>query len=428
MRQTNNPRLIYFTQAKILMLKRLSVIVTIALLFSSSLTLAQSKDPQQADKFPPSPLEITTPDPLVPPLSEKRELTLEEQLRLQVALDELNQEALAKSQAGDRLGAFDIWHRELRLRRYLGVDAEVKALSRVGDIAWNQNNREEVGYITQRLQAIQKQVQSPKKTEQSNVGIEFWRSLGEAYQKVRSPKPAVEAYNQVLAIVRQQQDTSAEVETLKTIGELHLSWFNYPQAATTYEQLLSFATVKGDRLNEIAYLQQLAYIYQQGKQPQQSINTLNQLVKIYSQESDSTRLPELQIAIGSNYELLAQENSSLLQQAFNSYQQAYLIAWRSQQYARAAEALQKLIPLYRLQKQTDEALQASQLLLQTQELAVNYYGMMQAYDQRGQLYIERKDYPQALAAFQKGLELAQQLKHEEAYFTQQIEKLSKANF
>jgi hypothetical protein len=51
---------------------------------------------------------------------------------------------------------------------------------------------------------------------------------------------------------------------------------------------------------------------------------------------------------------------------------------------------------------------------------------MQAYDQIGQLYVERKDFPQALTAFKKGLELAQQLKHEEAYFTGQIQKVSKA--
>jgi tetratricopeptide (TPR) repeat protein len=410
-------------KGKMMMLQRLSIIITAAMVFSSSLTLAESKKPTQADKFPPSPLEITTPDPLLPGLREKQQLTLPEQQKLEAALDGLNQEAVAKLQGGDEVAAFDIWHRELRLRRFLGSVAEVQALSRVGNIAWNQNDRKELGYVTQRLQAIQKQGQSQKIND-----IELWRSLGEAYQKVRLPKPAIEAYNQVLATVRQQQDAVGEIETLKIIGELHLSWFDYGKAATTYEELLGLAAGKGDRLNQVAYLQQLAYIYQQGKQPQQSINILGQLEKIYTQEDNSAKLPELKLAIAANYESLGRENPSLLREAFNNYQQAYEIAWRSQQYVLAADALQKLITLYHSQGQINEALQASQILLDTEEKAVNFYGMMQVYDQIGQIYLEGKQYPQALTAFQKGLELAQQLKHEEAYFTQQIEKVSKANF
>ncbi len=55
------------------MLQRLIVIVTAAILFSSSLTLAESKKPRQPDKFPPSPLEITTPDPLLPRLPNNKQ-------------------------------------------------------------------------------------------------------------------------------------------------------------------------------------------------------------------------------------------------------------------------------------------------------------------------------------------------------------------
>jgi tetratricopeptide (TPR) repeat protein len=410
------------------MLQRLIVIVTAAILFSSSLTLAESKKPIQPDKFPPSPLEITTPDPLLPRLpNDKQPLTQGEMQKLEVALDELNQEATAKLQAGDKVAAFEIWNRELRLRRFLGSLAEVQALSRVGAIAWNQNDSPELQYITQRLQAIQKQAQPKKTAAQKAVDLELLRSLGEAYQKVRLPKRAIEVYEQVLAVVR-QQDATAVVETLKTIGELNLSWFDYPKAATTYEELLALATSKGDRPNELAYLKQLAYVYEQAKQPQQAINVLNKLAEIYVNENNLTEMPVLKLAIASDYESLAKENPSRLQEAFKNYQEAYTTAWQLQQYVRASEALQKLIALYRSQGQIDEALQASQILVETERLAVNFYGMMQGYDQIGQLHLERKEYPQALTAFQKGLELAQQIKHEEAYFTQQIEKLSKTNF
>ncbi|MBD0390262.1 MAG: hypothetical protein ICV54_28130 [Nostoc sp. C3-bin3] len=409
------------------MLRRLIVIVTAAIVFSSSLTLAQTKKPKLPDKFPPNPLEITTPDPLLPRLpKDKQPLTLQEQQKLQPALDALNQEAAAKLQAGDQVAAFEIWNRELRLRRFLGSLAEVQALSRVGAIAWKQNDGQEVQYITQRLQAIQKQAQSKKTTAQ--VDLELWRSLGQAYQNVRSPKLAVEAYDQVLLVVREQKNTTAVVENLKTIGELHLSWFDYPKAAPVYEELLALATSQNERVNEVTYLQRLAYIYEQTRQPQQSLNVLNRLVEIYVNENNLIEIPELKLAIASNYESLAKENPNLLLEAFNNYQEAYTTAWQLNQYVRAGEALQKLIALYRSQGQTDEALQVSQILVETELQAANFYGMMQAYDQIGQLYLERKDFSQALTAFKKGLELAQKLKHEEAYFIGQIEKVSKANF
>ena len=408
------------------MLKRLIVIVTAATLFNSSLTLADSKKPKPPDKFPPSPLEITTSDPLLPRLpKDKQPLTLEEQQKLEPALDALNQEAAAKLQAGDQVAAFEIWNRELRLRRFLGSSLEVQALSRVGAIAWKQNDSQEVQYITQRLQAIQKQVQSQKKTAQ--IDLELWRSLGQAYQNVRSPKLALEAYDQVLLVVRQQKNTTALVEILKTVGELNLSWFDYRKAAPIYEELLGLATSVGDRVNELTYLQRLAEIYEQTNQPQQSLNVLNKLAEIYVSENNLTEIPELKLAIASDYESLAKKDPNFLLEAFKNYQEAYTTAWQLQEYVRAGEALQKLIALYRSQGQTDEALQASQILVQIETQAANFYGLMQAYDQIGQLYLERKEFPQALTAFQKGLELAQQLKYEEAYFTGQIEKISKAN-
>ncbi|MBC6431058.1 hypothetical protein FM036_09600 [Nostoc sp. HG1] len=408
------------------MFRRLIVIVTAAILFSSSLTLAQTKKPKLPDEFPPNPLEITTPDPLLPRSSkDKQPLTLQEQQKLEPALDALNQEAAAKLQAGDQVAAFEIWNRELRLRRFLGSLAEVQSLSRVGAIAWKQNDGQEVKYITERLQAIQKEAQSQKTTAQ--IDLELWRSLGQAYQNVRSPKLAVEAYDPVLLVVRQQKNTTAVVEMLKTIGELHLSWFDYPKAAPVYEELLGLATSEGERGNEVTYLQRLAYIYEETKQPQQSLKVLNKLAEIYVSANNLTEIPELKLAIASNYESLAKEDSNLLLEAFKNYQEAYTTAWQLKEYVRAGEALQKLIALYRSQGQIEEALQASQILVQTEAQAANFYGLMQAYDQIGQLYLERKEFPQALTAFQKGLELAQQLKHEEAYFTGQIEKVSKAN-
>jgi hypothetical protein len=72
--------------------RSLSIAISVAIVcqLNSSLTLAESKKPKQLDKFPPNPLEITTPDPLLPPLTDKQQLTLLELQSLEKALDELN--------------------------------------------------------------------------------------------------------------------------------------------------------------------------------------------------------------------------------------------------------------------------------------------------------------------------------------------------
>ena len=74
----------------------------------------------------------------------------------------------------------------------------------------------------------------------------------------------------------------------------------------------------------------------------------------------------------------------------------------------------------------DYALQIYQELIKVHELGYNYYGLMNTYDQIGQIYLERKNYPQALLAFQKGAELAQAIRYREQYFQTQITQINQA--
>lgn len=402
------------------MLQRFILIITTLIFWHLSIfsTLAKDKKFENLDKFPPSPLEITTPDPLLPNLANKRELTPVELQKLKTDLDQLNQEAQEILQGEDNKKAFEIWNRELRLRRFLGPLAEVEALSRVGEISVNENEREEVQYISQRLQVIQSDMLKQKSTD-----LQLWKSLANAYQKLRLYKLAISAYEQILILVKQQKDLFIEIEILNNIGELHLSWFDYNQAANVYQKLLNLAINQGDKTNELAYLQQLAYIYTQGKQHQAAIDIFNKLVEISTNEQNLTQVPTWKLAIAANYEFLAKENPNFRQQAFDNYQEAYTIAWKLEQYARAGEALNKLIAFYRSQKQITAALETSQILIEAETLANNFYGLMSAYDQIGDIYLERQEYAKALTAFEKGLEIAQELKYQESYFTKQIERL-----
>lgn len=398
------------------MLKSLNYVVISIIVWHllSFVTLAQNRKPT-IDKFSPNPLETNIPDSLIRSNVNEKPLTTEELKTLEAALDELNQQATIRLETGDQETAFSIWNRELRLRRFLGLLSQVQAISRVGAIAWRENNREQVQYITQSLRKIETQLQNEKSAD-----LQLWRSLGVAYQNLRSPQLAVKVYERVLSLVKRENDPVAEVETLNQIGELHLNWFNYSQAAITYQELLNLAVTRGDRTSQLRYLQQLAYTFEQSKQPLKAINILNQLASIYNQRDNQQAIPRIKIAIAENYQSLVPQNPSFLQPALNSYQEAYIIAWQLQMYLSAGEALEKLIDLYRSQNQIGEALQASKILLETQTLARNFYGLMQAYDQLGNIYLQKKESANALIAFEQGLKIARELKYQEGYFVQKI--------
>jgi tetratricopeptide (TPR) repeat protein len=377
------------------------------------------KKPPQPDQFPPSPLELTAPDPLLPgglqrPLSESERLTLG------TALDDLNAKAIAKYRSGDILNAFEIWNRELRLRRALGFLNEVTALGRVGDSAWKQNQPNEVNLITRRLQAIQKQVQTPT-TNRMNLSErpQIMQALGTAYQLVRSPGLAVAIYEQLLSEARQRKDAAEEVSLLNTIGQLHLSWFDYSNAAATYTELLKLAQTSSDRASQAFYLTQLAYGYEQAKQPAQAVQYQQQLTDLYQKNPQPELLPALKIKIADNYAASGQVNL-----AEQNYQEAFKLAQPVFQLAYASDALQKLGALYRSHDRLDAALQVYEYLAGVQQQTYDTYGLMEAYDQIGQIHLARKAYPQALTAFNQGLVAAKQLNYRTDYFTSQIQQVS----
>jgi tetratricopeptide (TPR) repeat protein len=374
----------------------------------------QSNEKPQPEQFRPNPLELDTPDPLLPRSRKKEPLTPEERSQLRLSLDELNTQATALLQANKPDEAFEVWYRELRLRRVLGPVEEVKALGRVGEMAWERNRKFDANVTSQRLLAIQKEAEQKK-----TINLELLQALGQAYQQVRLPEPAIKVYQQILANQRQGSDTATQEETLKTIAQLQMAWFDYPNAAATYEELLTLATAKGDRVSEVNYLQQLVYIYEKAQQPENALRQKQRLAQSYLNQKDYTQLPALKIAIAADYEALNQ-----LDAASQNYQEAYSLAWSLQQFAHASEALRKLAVLYRSHNQPEYALQIYDALLRTAQQSYDYYALMNTYDQMGQIYLEQKKYPQALAVFQKGLELAKSLQYQENYFTTQIERVN----
>ncbi|MEG3835201.1 MULTISPECIES: tetratricopeptide repeat protein [unclassified Microcoleus] len=405
-------------------------------LCAGSIASAQT-NPPALDQFSPNPLEITTPDPLAPA---NESLSSTQRDELTAALEELNLEAATKLQAGDGAGAFEIWFRELRLRRYLGPAAEIAALSRVGSVAWSNGKNLELQLITKRLQAIQKEVKS-----QVPLNTELLPAFAAAFQQVRAKGPTVEVYQEILENARQNQDILAQGQILKAIGLIHINWLSYDKAAPVYEELATLiqenrdlfaansavqtsAVVAGNGAppqpvtppTEVDTLRQLAYVYQQSKQPLKAIAAREKLASVYLNLQTPSAIPPLKIAIASDYQTIGQINL-----AAQYYQEAYNLAVPIQQYAQASEALDKLALLYRSQKQWEPTLRIYQMQLLLEERAYNFYGLMNTYDNIGQVYQEMKAYDKALESYQKGLDVAKKLGHRQEYFAKKIQKVNK---
>ena len=202
------------------------------------------------------------------------------------------------------------------------------------------------------------------------------------------------------------------------MGQLHLAWFDYGSAVQPYQELLARSRSRRDPINFPLYLDRLAYIHEQAKQPAQAIPYQEQLITFHQTAlGDAKLIPALTLKIADNHRRLAQ-----LDQAETNYQLAYKLAIPLLQFAHAADALKKLGDLYQANDRLDSALRMYAFLVEIEQQAYNTYGVMNAYDQMGQVHLLRKEYPEAIAAFQQALPLAQQLKFREDYFATRIQK------
>ncbi|MBO1347475.1 MAG: tetratricopeptide repeat protein [Hormoscilla sp. GUM202] len=362
---------------------------------------------KKREGLPPSPLEIAKPDPLLP----EEPMSPREQQDFLARLDGLHRSAMTQLDRGNRQKAFEIWYRELRLRRSLGPMAEVEALGRVGAIAWAENRSSELLVVKGRLQSVQEQASSSQ-------NMVLLSELGSAYEQMRSPDLALSVYEEIITDARGGSDSEKIADILNKIGQLHLSWFDYVEAATAYRELLARARSEGDRASQLIYGQQLAYIYDRGEMPDRAIAVKNQLVELYVEAERLTKIPELQIGIGSDYVATGK-----IAAAAEYYQAAYELAESLQQFSDAGIALSRLGQLYRESDRAEFALAVYKQLLYVQDRSYDMYGKMKTYDRIGQVHVDREEYAEALEAFEEGLGLAGELRVDAEYFIVQIDKV-----
>jgi len=354
-----------------------------------------------------SPLDLSTPEPLLPQID--RPLSPLERGRITREIEKLNPEAMNELETGNEDLAFDLLYRQLRLQKILGMTsiAEVEELGRIGKIAWERNRPADMEIISERLQEIE--------TEANNQP-QLLTALAQAYEKAGYPDKALAVYQQLQIIARLDENPTNLEVILNKIGELNLARFDNNNAALAYEELLTIATKQGNQVNEEIYLDKLAEIYTETMASENAIRVKEQLSQTYLKNQKLDKLATLKISIGDDYTALKKPDP-----ASQNYQEAFALAWELKHFANASEALNKLGTLYRNYDQNQSAIKIYQELVKVEQTAYNLYGLMTTYDNLGQIYLEEENYPQALAAFEAGLALANSLKYQQEYFATQVE-------
>jgi len=390
-------------------------LVLVGLLLGASLSGQGAIAPVAAEEIEEeqiNPLEIAEPDPLYPRAGLGQLLTPLERNQLEPILTELNTQAAAQLAAGKGDRAFELWYRELRLWRSFGKLAEIQALGRVGQIAVRENRTADVKIMTERLMALEEEI---KADEPENFVL--WGALGQAYEQVVEVRRATEIYHNILDEARKNNDSRTVEASLKALGRLYLAWFKYPEAAGIYQDLLALARSQFDDFSAVQYLEQLAYIYDKSAATEKAVEIKQQLIQSYLKKQEISQLLVTRISLGADYEALERA-----EEASQMYQETFTLAWSEKQFTYASEALQKLGELYQSYNQLDYALQIHQEQVKVQQAASDIYGLMNTYDRIGQIYFAQENYPQAVTAFEEGLQLARSLSYREAYFRTQIER------
>ena len=372
----------------------------------------------QSDIF--DPLATPQSDPLLPPANAQRELTPLEKRRIKNAIVEIDREAKNQLSQRNIEPAFELWFRELRLQRAIGLLEEITALGRIGAIAWQENRSEELRFIARRLNVIEQEI-----IAENEFDLELFTNLGNTYQQVRYLDKAVNIYEQILTEVSQQYNSALEEKNLVILGELYLAKFDYVQAGIVYEKLLAISPqdVKDNPTEQPdqqeTYLLQLMTIYDSSTQPEKAIIVKEQLVQKYFDQEQPEQIASIKISLAKDYQAINEIELAQL-----SYQEAYILAQYLQQIALANEALEKLAILYQTNNQLSLASQTYLQLFDIQEQANNAYALLEICDRLGEIYLLQNDYNQSLYFYDRGLEIAQLLNYRLDYFQDQINQVN----
>lgn len=384
-------------------------------LMSTPTALAQNLRPEVRDPFLADPLQDRPRDPLIPNPIVDRPLSPLELLALEQALDELALEAEALSAAGENEAALETWMREVRLRRVLGLDPELVAIDRVAQWLRETNATQEIQLLTARLAVIQADLDLSETRDRDRL-----TTLAETYTTLGQVETAADLRRSLAEAALDRGDRTEHQAQLTALAQLYDDWFYFPEAAATYGELVALAQTQGDEEAEIAFSQRQIYTLEQAQDWNGALAAQQQLLRLYSADEDRWPL------VAAVQTQMAQHQRTLgdLEGASQQYQTAYSNAIAVQQFEVSAEALRGLASLYQDLGRLPDVDYLYQQLILVEQQALNAYGLMDTFDQLGQLYELADDPRRARLAYEEGLILARQLRHRQDYFASQIERLT----
>jgi len=389
--------------------------VAIALcLGTTSPAPAQVLRPEVRFPFLADPLQDTPLDPILPDPPVPRPLSPLEQYDLEQDLDQLARQAEALNQAGEIDQARQIWLREVRLRRLLGIDQELAAMDQAGLQLRDRNVTQDLQLFSLRLDEIRAELVLPEDSDRL-------QAVATTYEILGNVTAAAAIHRSLADAALAAGDRAESLLQLKTLANLQANWFDFEAAAQVYGELETLALDDSDPNEARRYLELQAQNLEQAQDFEGAIARQQQLLLLY--QGDPTLWPQiapLQHQIGNNYLALGD-----LDTAARQYQAAYTNAIEQQQLEVAATAITDLAEVYKtLGRWADVGYLYEQLLLVEQQ-AHSAYGMMTAYDQLGQVHDRLGATPAALAAYREGLVLARVLRNRQEYFEAQIARLTK---
>lgn len=374
---------------------------------------AQRLDPVLLDAFLTNPLEADPRDPLLPTTVVDRPLSPLELYALELELFQLDAQARELLLAEQPDAAFDLWMREVQLRRLFGLDTELEALNRIGQQAWNSQRSQEVRLMSVRLKRIWE-------AEKATATLDRVEAIAAIAQILRMRDTSTEIYQQLIEMTA--SDIPAQQSWFVVLAGHYLQWFDFNNAALLYTQLAERAKAEGNTPEHTQYLRDLIYSYQQAKNYAEVLPVQAELLRLYRATGQNDREPPLEIDIARNFRAIEG-----YPQALEYYNLAYVTAQSLQLYGHVSTVLKDLGDLYAEQGLTNEALTMYNLLVRAEQQAFNQHGILEAYDRLGQLYLSIDDTENALIAFRAGVAFSESLKYREAYFRGQVARLSLEN-
>lgn len=388
-------------------LKKSSAIYCLLLVFGVIFV----SDPVFAQSRRNNPINQNVRDELLPGRTDN--LTQEQREALRVALEELNQSAENQLEMGNNDAAFEIWYRQIRLTRFLGVREEVETIKNVGAIAWQRSRRDDVNFLSERLSVLEAQ-----NTTNSRLNPQLLPYFLDAYETLRDVDRSISLRVQLLEVARERGSEEDIKSNLESLGTLYLSKFDYFSAKPIYEELLTIAQREKDFIAESNSLRRLSQINGAMLRPENAIEYRKRLIANHVRNNNLRAVALVEIAVGDDYKLLdnPEEAAAFYQEAFNT-------AWSQGQFAIATDALKRLGNLYEEYEQLDSALVIYDELIKLQQQAYNYFGLMETYERIGIIHQQKQNITEARNSFIRALQIAQEINHRQEYYRQLLSQL-----